>query len=312
MTAAAGLATEPHYSVVDRRLLADDPLDLVDGVGLGAGDKAHLLVGQLIENLVVEEAQVEDDQGLRAEFDKRSLPEGLVVGLRVFLVPDLTGQLGANIEQRGDSSRQRSLYSLTQEPDFAQEHVERRAIQSEDLAKVTPGVSDCWRQGSIVGGHSLVHSGQDVQKNSLEQLGRKGPQAQGERLLGDLGWTGPEEAFALERAHRFPDRADLAPDQAQDEGHHHGQAQDALAQAQLAVKPKLVVDGRVDEVFQKGLDRFGGWRCGRTLAPIPLNRSGMANTARLDLGLLSRIRLVTHTKHITANHPANLTASPQP
>lgn len=121
-----------------------------------------------------------------------------------------------------------------------------------------------------------------------KQLGGQRLQALTQGLLRHEQRGRPQQAFALEEAHRFLDRADLSPDKREDEGHHDRQGEGAFAQAERVIGMHLGQRRWMDQVgevsFQGGIGRGDH----RALPPVALDRPGMAHGALNPCGFFRR------------------------
>src|ERR671917_74229 len=80
------------------------------------------------------------------------------------------------------------------------------------------------------------------------------------------------------------DGAEMAPDQAEDEGHHDRQGEDALAQAHLLEGSNLGEGGGLDELSQASLNLGGGGSDCRAFGAVALNGASMTDGTWFFLG----------------------------
>jgi hypothetical protein len=258
---------------------AEGGLDRGGEIALSARDEGDLGLRQVDEAGEVGPAQVEDDQGTGRQRGQEDRPPALVVGRRVGLVPNLPRQPGADIKQGGHAPGQRLVRPVAQQADLAHQRVQGRAVHGQDVRVVGLGPGQLGRHGPAPRRPAGLHRGQHRQEHPLEQLGRQGPQALGERLLRDLYWGTPQEALLLEQAQQGGDRADLAPDHAQHQGDHHRQRQRPLAQAQGVEMGDLRQRRRMDQLGQPLGHHRVRWRDRRALAAVALDRPRVPNRA---------------------------------
>jgi hypothetical protein len=84
------VATQDDHGVVDLGRLGQDRHFFHLGVAFGPSDKAHLLVGQLVEPLKVEQSRVQKQQTTGADHAHDPGPKALVMRLTVFFIQAFT------------------------------------------------------------------------------------------------------------------------------------------------------------------------------------------------------------------------------
>jgi hypothetical protein len=126
-----------------------------------------------------------------------------------------------------------------------------------------------------------MEQGQHPLEDLPEQLGGQAAQALLQGLGRDpKGWD-PKYQLLLHQARQFGYTAELTPDEGKDEGHHHGQRQDALAQAPAPKLAQGVEGRRIDQLGQPRCHFHRRRRTGRMLAAVALDGAGMTNGAGL-------------------------------
>jgi hypothetical protein len=257
-------------------------------------------ISQLIEAREVQEAQVEDQQGAAFHCGQSPIPEALIIGTLILLVPQGAGHPGDHVQQRGHTPGQDGALAIAQEAALAQQGIQGRAIQGHHGAEVLLSPAQGGWQRSGAGVPAVRHRRQQLLQHPLEQDRRQAAQTLLNSLLRHLSFVDPQQPFAIEHAHRFGDRAELPPDQGEHEGHHHRQVENAFAQ------PQIVKVGHL--VQRRGMDQLGQAcfklliRCCRIgpLGPVALDGAGMPHRTFLGFSFLAHTSSL-HSRARSAN-----------
>jgi hypothetical protein len=267
---------DPDEPIAGLGRLVENPLDLVTQIALGAGHEGDPVHRQLEEKREVGVAQVDDQQGPVRDGRADLGPVTLVVGQRVGLVPNLAGQPRAQVEHGSDSPRQRRVRTVLEQADLAEQGVEGRAVGGKHRAEVIPRPGEFGGQRTLAQPLAFEQGRQEGKEHFAKERRGEDPQPQGESLLGDLDRSGPEEALLAQQVEEGAHRADLPPDHAQDQRDHHRQGEQTLAQPQIVIVRDLGEGMRVDQLGEPLPDDRVRRSDDRTLAPIPLDRPGVA------------------------------------
>jgi hypothetical protein len=131
------------------------------------------------------------------------------------------------------------------------------------------------------------HQRQRLLHHALEQHRRQAREALLNRLLRHLPFVDPQQAFPIQGPHRFRDRTQLAPDQTQHKGHHHGQVQHSGPQAQIVEVSDLVQGQRMHDLHQAFGSHLVRRRRVLALGAVALDGASMPHTALLGFGFLA-------------------------
>lgn len=280
-------------AVMDLRGFGQDRHFLHFGVAFRPGDKAHLLVGQLVEPFKVEQSCVQEQQATGADHAHDPGPKALIMRLTVFLIPDMRRHLGDHVQHRADFAGQQGVFRFLQQTTFPQQTVQHRAIKGPHVSKMSSGPGYRWGQGTLSYCGPLLQVGQTIHQNAIEQHRWQRTHPLQHRLGRDFFHRAdPQHPFFVQDAHRFAHRPQLAPQHTQDEGDHDRQSQDTPPQAHGPVCLHLGIDGRMNYRFHPGLNFLVRRHAVCTLAPVFLYRP------RVRQGLLFWFLFLSHALSI--------------
>jgi hypothetical protein len=76
-----------------------------------------------------------------------------------------------HIQEGADASSQDGTVLPAQQPNLAQQAIERRAINRQQVSKVRARRRHLWRPGTLAGRGALLHLGEHLGQHPLEQHG---------------------------------------------------------------------------------------------------------------------------------------------